>query len=406
MAAAMLSRGALRQVLQSLFLHERAAARGRRGRGAVDHRRLPVVWPDGLRLDDHGESSLGCDSLEILQLAAAANEMFHLYEGGHDVGLLEVGTFGEWLDQIEAAAAHANPCITFLSSGSTGVPKKCRHTSGHLSAEAAFLARRFSDRHRIVALAPAHHIYGCIFTALLPAHLGVEVWPAERASPGELARGLRPGDLVVSFPERWAWLNRSLPEWPQDVVGVTSTAPCPPGLIASLLQQGLAGMAEVYGSSETAGIALRDDPAAPYRLMPQWRLAGAAGSEFSALLHISGLETKMPDRIASAGERLFHLAGRIDGALQVGGVNVYPARIAALLAECKGVRAAVVRLTAPEQGSRLKAFIVPDLGVDLIRLEDDIEAWSVQGLSAAERPISFTFGKDLPLTDFGKPDDW
>ena len=180
-------------------------------------------------------------------------------------------------------------------------------------------------------MVPAHHIYGFIFTALLADELDVEVWPGERASPGHIARTLRPGDLVVSFPERWIWLERSIPEWPPDVVGVTSTAPCPDGLVAALRERGLARMVEIYGSSETAGIAWRDEPEAAYALMPQWHFAADSETEPSSLVHATGSRAVLPDRVERVGSRAFRLRGRIDGAVQVGGINVYVERIGTLL---------------------------------------------------------------------------
>ena len=341
----MLSRAALRRVLQSLLTQERAAARGRRDPASVERRRLPAAWPDTLRMMEGADPSLGCDSLEILHLGAAANEMFHLHDGGHEADLLEIRTFGGWLDFIEAATAGDEARVTFLTSGSTGLPKRCCHAAPDLVIEAGVLAQRFADRRRFVTLVPAHHIYGFIVTALLPDRLGVEVWAADRSGPGDLARGLLPGDLVIGFPERWAWLDRSLADWPPDVIGVTSTAPCPAALIASLLERGLSGMVEIYGSSETAGIALREAPGA-YTLMPQWRFADPAGDDAPTLIHTSGHRIAPQDRIGRVDDRAFHIQGRHDGAVQVGGVNVHPDAVAALLMARPGVAQAAVRFDA------------------------------------------------------------
>ena len=402
----LLSRASLRRVLQSLIASERAAARGLRGPPATRDKGLPAIWPETLRLSDDGELSLNCDSLELLQLAAAANEMFNLYEGGDEANLLAMDTLGEWFDHILHSMARHVPRVTFQTSGSTGVPKRCRHPIAHLRLEARALAERFADRRRIVAIVPAHHIYGFIFTALLADVLGVEVWSAERASPGELARGIGPGDVVVTFPERWIWLERSIPEWPPDVVGVTSSAPCPSGLVSSLRDRGLAGMVEVYGSSETAGIAWRDDPEDAYALMPHWDFTASAGAEAPTLVHATGFGAGLPDRVLKVGSRTFRLLGRVDDAVQVGGINVHVDRIANLLAGRPGVHAAAVRLRDTKYGARLKAFIVPEPGVDQEDLEIDLADWSARHLSPAELPTSFSFGPSIPTSDLGKPIDW
>ena len=408
LGSTLLSRTALRRVLQSLLAAQSSAAYGLRGSHASRVDRLPAIWPETLQLSDGGHPSLGCDSLERLRLAAAANEMFHLYEGGDEANLLAMDTLGDWLDHIEASLRRGTARVTFQTSGSTGLPKRCCHSIEHLRLEAGALAERFSDRRRIVAMVPAHHIYGFIFTALLADDLRVEVWSAERASPGELARGLRPGDLVVTFPERWVWLERSIPEWPSDIAGVTSTAPCPSGLVSSLKRRGLAGMVDVYGSSETAGIAWRDDPEDAYVLMPHWQFAANsdAETEASSLVHAAGFGAAMPDHVAMVGSRSFRLRGRVDGAVQVGGINVHVDRVANLLADRPGVHAASVRLGGTEYGARLKAFIVPEPGVDPEALEIDLSAWSARHLPTVERPTAFTFGPNLPRSALGKPMDW
>jgi 4-coumarate--CoA ligase (photoactive yellow protein activation family) len=402
----MLSRASFRRVLQSLLTSERAAARGRRSTNAVPAHRLPEIWPDTLRFSDAGSESLGCDSLERLQLAAAANEMFHLHEAGDEANLLMTDTLGGWLDHIEHATGHGASHVTFLTSGSTGVPKRCCHPIADLQLEAKALGERFADRRRIVAIVPAHHIYGFIFTALLANELKIEVWSAESASPGELARGLRSGDLVVTFPERWIWLERCVPGWPSDIVGATSSAPCPDGLVASLRLQGLAGMVEVYGSSETAGVAWREDPDAAYALMPHWSFAADADGGVPGLVHATGCVAALPDHVVPVGNRSFRLGGRVDGAVQVGGINVHVDRIENLLADRPGVQAAAVRLMGTERGARLKAFIVPDPGTDAGDLENDLSEWLAEHLPAPERPTSFTFGPNLPISGLGKPIDW
>ena len=367
---------------------------------------MPAIWPETLRLSDGGDLSLGSDSLERLQLAAATNEMFHLYEGGDEANLLEMETLGDWLDQIEHAMRSRTPRVTFLTSGSTGRPKRCCHSIDVLQLEAKVLAARFADRRRIVAMVPAHHIYGFIFVALLADHLGVEVWSAERASPGDLVRGLRSCDLVVSFPERWIWLARSIAEWPSDVLGVTSTAPCPDGLVASLRARNLAGMVEVYGSSETAGIAWREDPEAAYTLLPHWRFAAGANATTPTLVHAAGLGATLPDRVFRIGTRSFRLGGRVDGAVQVGGINVHVNRIASVLADRPGVNTAAVRLMRSEHGARLKAFIVPEPGRNTGDLESDLAQWCARHLTPAERPVAYSFGPNLPMSELGKPIDW
>lgn len=402
----MLSRSALARVLQSLLVTELLRARGRGNPDARLPAQLPLTWPETMQISSGTGEGLGCDSLERLWLASAVNEMFHLHEAGGEDGLLADATFGAWIEHVEAAWRSGVASITFTSSGTSGRPKRCLHTAAALRTESAFLGELFRDRRRVVSLVPAHHAYGFLFAALLPDALGVDQVDATKFGPAEIARSLAPGDLVVTFPDRWCWLERSLPSWPEDVAGVVSTAPCPPDLIAALCEGGLSSMTEVYGSSETAGVAVRRWPEVAYSLMPHWHFVEPISEDAPEVVHRSGRRLTLPDRIRLRDGNRFELAGRQDGAVQVGGINVYPDRVAARLRERLGVRDAAVRMMSPDEGSRLKAFIVPEVGVDPTALRIELYAWIDGALAVAERPMALTFGPQLPTGMMGKSADW
>jgi acyl-coenzyme A synthetase/AMP-(fatty) acid ligase len=113
------------------------------------------------------------------------------------------------------------------------------------------------------------------------------------------------------------------------------------------------------------------------------------------------------DGLLVEGERRFTVGARADGAVQVGGVNVHPAAVAARLAQHPGVRDAAVRLMRPDEGSRLKAFVVPiDPAADPEPLRAALAAWIDAQLPAAERPRALSFGAELPRNPMGKPADW
>ncbi len=137
----------------------------------------------------------------------------------------------------------------------------------------------------------------------------------------------------MSFPERWAYLARSVPAWRPGIAGVVSTAPCPPDVLEQLVGHGLHRITEVYGSSETAGVGWRDAPDKPYDLMPQWTFVEAGHGDAPALRHADGSTHALMDWAERTSERGFRLAGRRDGMVQVGGVNVSPAAVAERLRE-------------------------------------------------------------------------
>ena len=409
MSSPILSRCALARVLQSLLTAELHAARGGAlaSHGGPHASRAP--WSEDLLLGEGGATSLGCDSLELLRLAAAANEMFHLYEAGLESEVFRARSFGEWLDVIEAAWLAGVGEITFRTSGTSrpnGNPGRCTHSFAYLQTEVRYLAELFAGSRRIVAAALAHHIYGFLFTAMLADRFGVEVLPYHPTVSAAVPLGMREGDLVVSIPELWEFLDRTVRAWPKHVDGVVSTAACAPTLIGSLIESGLHSMTEIYGSTETAGIGTRRWPQERYRWMPQWTPLGAgdpgvdqpdAGDPGgTTLLHTSGVRVQTMDRLHLAGDGSFTVAGRLDGSVQVGGTNVYPARVAALLASRPGVAEAVVGLMPPSEGGRLKAFIVPAAGTLTETVRKELELWMEEHLSAVERPRALLFGSAIP----------
>lgn len=130
----------------------------------------PAGWHAGTRID----SDIGADSLELLSLGSTLTEALHLHESGIEDNLLVRRSIGEWMHIVSESLAVYSAALTFHTSGSTGVPKACRHTLADLLEETAELAILCGpDRRRILVAVPGHHIYGFLFAVLLPQALGL-----------------------------------------------------------------------------------------------------------------------------------------------------------------------------------------------------------------------------------------
>jgi 4-coumarate--CoA ligase len=354
---------------------------------------MPHHWPDATAIGDDG---LGLDSLERLGALGALAETFGLDDAM--LGAEPPRLVGEWTDWVMRRHARGDGRITVRTSGSTGDPVPCPHDIADLLDEARFMAAQLPGRQRIVALVPAHHLYGIIWAALLPDALDVPVI----TPPLGTALHLAPGDLIVAVPDQWRAILRLTRDFPADVVGVSSAAPLDDALAADLAAAGLARLLDIYGSSETAGIALRTLPATGYDLLPRWRLQPQGEGDWR-LADRDGTPHPLPDHIERIGERGLRPTGRRDGAVQVGGHNVWPARVAAMLRGLDGIADAAVRL---DGNGRLKAFIVPDGDRDPADLAPLIDGALIYRLSAAERPRRLRFGSALPRNAMGKLEDW
>lgn len=362
-------------------------------------------WPQELSLDEDG---LGLDSLERLSVASSLNEALHLHESGIEDLLLARRCFGEWLEIAHTGLRQFDTRLSFRTSGSAGTPKACSHMLATLEQEADCLATMLGGAKRLLVAVPAHHIYGFLFTVLLPARLGVaDVIDVRRATPQTLQRMMSAGDLVISHPAHWTLLAKHASAIPAGVAGVTSTAACDDALARLLEKRGLQRLLQVYGSSETAGVGWREQPGAPYCLMPFWSPDSADDSQLLRTIPNGTAHAhQLQDRLEWLADGRFNLRGRRDEAIQVGGINVFPTRIRQALLEHPGVADAAVRLMSADEGARLKAFIVPVSGTDPRALCWELERAMQTRLSAPERPKAWTVGDSLPVNAHGKHCDW
>lgn len=351
-----------------------------------------------------GEAGLGFDSLECLTLAAALSEALFLHQGGLDDTLVVNTNLGCWRSAMLVALDRLSAGVCFRSSGSTGPRQRCVHDMADLWNEVDFFAAKFAGRRRVIVTLPCHHIYGFLFSLMLPARLDVPVLDMRNRFPSSVASAFQPGDLVIGHPGFWTELVRAVPfDWPADVVGVTSGAPCPDEVAGAVSAAGLVRFVQVYGSSETAGIGWRDEPSAAFRLLPFWQAVDGG----IRLKRVGKGEVEAPDHLRWLDMDNFFLEGRRDAAVQVGALNVYPGRVRELLCQHPGVADAAVRLMTTNEGNRLKAFIVPnDPASSLDALSKDLHIYVGARLSIVERPRAFTFGASLPITAAGKSSDW
>lgn len=370
-------------------------------------RQVPVnnVLSDlGTGADDLRNGGAALDSLDQLTVAREVATFFELEKTGAEELLLRRRRLDQWSELIVQGLDEGMVTDLWLrSGGTTGEPKLLPHPVARLKAEVKDITWAVAGTRRIVSLVPLHHIYGLIWGPLLASRLAVPLihGPAALKTVHE---DLRAGDLLIAVPELWRYLAGRRQPFPDGVRGVTSTAPCPPGLIAHLREQGLATVLEIYGSSETGGIGWREDPGDGYRLFGHWQR-----HDEDHLIFGEAGPVLLPDHVRWGAEGRVTPVRRRDGAVQVGGANVWPARVAAFIERHSAVKACAVRPMEADGGLRLKAFVVPEgseSGVAQADLAAELRTWLSAELPAAERPVQFTVGDALPRNALGKLCDW
>jgi long-subunit acyl-CoA synthetase (AMP-forming) len=176
------------------------------------------------------------------------------------------------------AAAQADDLLTIIyTSGTTGPPKGVELTHANVLAqlEATSAGLQLGDRLRVISYLPMAHIAERLVTHYLPLARGWQVTTcADARAIGTLLREVRP-EVFFSPPRLWEKLRAGTiatlgedPDGPTALAAVgldavrtaiTGAAPCPAEVIEFWRARGLP-VCEVYGMSETTGVATVNPP--------------------------------------------------------------------------------------------------------------------------------------------------
>ncbi|MEL6838799.1 MAG: 4-coumarate--CoA ligase [Pseudomonadota bacterium] len=357
---------------------------------------------DKLAID---ETSLGFDSLSRLDLVAMVNQFFNLHTSGVEDYLLVKRRLGDWVDLV---AQHFALCrndisLSFQTSGSTAAPKLVTHSLWSLQAEINACCKDGilapgSDT-RVLSLVPPHHIYGFLFSCLLPSIKDLQVLALHRHPPTSVFAKARPGDLIVATPYIWDRLAETTLEFQSGIHGITSAGPSSTKTWSVMDTAGLSSLTEIYGATETAGVGYRTSSRQTFQLLPHLIRRGGQ-------VHRRGMRgpaLQLQDRLHWSGQHTFSVKGRCDDAVQIGGVNVSPTHVARTINELSGVKTAYIRF----DGNRLHAFIVPANQQDITDgFKKAVHAHIRRNLDPVARPSDIVYGT-APLRDnMGKLRDW
>lgn len=347
------------------------------------------------------EDHLGIDSLGLLDLVMEVNRYFGLAETGVEDYLLVRKTLGDWVELImhHLDLVGSTARLTFATSGSSGSPKLLTHTRQTLDAEITAIGLAlFSDAApdaQFISAVPPHHIYGFLWSVLLPHHLGLDCIDVHTQAPSAVIRNARAGDIIIATPFMWEKYAEYGLRFPSGVTGISSGGPTREATWGAIETVGIDRLIEVYGATETGGIGWRDNAESPFQLLPHLEVNNAM-----VLRRADAVACPLQDHLGWAGPDRFFLEGRQDRVVQVGGTNVSLDLIEDTLCRHAEVAKSAVRL----EGQRLKAFVVPTSN-PRPNLEADLRDMMAT-LSAVARPQRYTFGAALPRSETGKLQDW
>jgi len=362
-------------------------------------------------LDD--PRSFAMNSLDMISMASRAAGSLGLDRTGLSDLLLARRSFQGWLEVMRRSLQADDSHIGFYSSGSMGSPTMSSHHIQHLLNEceafASLLKRSDLAPERLVATVPSHHIYGFIWTQLLPARLSIPVNHIDPLTtlPVSWVKNLRNNDLIVCTPDTWHLILELGLTLPDRFIGISSAGKLAEA-DARTIRQGYpkARLIEVYGSTETAGIAYRMEDGDDYHLLPYWQIAETADG-WHLQHRQSDMHVLLQDDIRSSGPDTIRLLGRRDDTVKINGHNIHLPSVAKSLEQHQDVGEARIVTNGAESQCQLHVFLaLKQQPADIAIWSQHFSKWMSRQLGNTPAPASIVVGTALPRSSMGKPTSW
>lgn len=319
--------------------------------------------------------------------------------------------------QSGARLSHGNgrsELLRIFTGGSTDTPQIWSKTTNNIFGEALFLAQHFgvTPNDRIVATVPPYHIYGLLFSVVLPLVASAGVSAETPSFPGEIASVIKEkrATVLAAVPAHYRALRETKLKTPDLRIAFSSAGMLEQEDGKAFFDNNGVGVTEVYGSTETGGIATRN--------------RGQSEEYFTAFatvdwqVHDDCLAVRSPylsaglaldedgffltaDRAEIVEHNGFILKGRADTVTKVGGKRVDLEEIRTALKEIAGVSDCVV-MALPEKSGREHRLAALIQAVDVQRqtiikkLGDVLESYAI--------PRRLTIVAQMPVKENGKYD--
>ena len=253
--------------------------------------------------------------------------------------------------------------LILFTGGSTGTPKKWSKNAGNIFGEALFMTDcyQITDTDTITATVSPYHIYGLLFSVVIPLVSSAQVLNETPSFPAEIASLVRQesATILVSVPAHYRVLKgRSLGTTIKQAFSSAGMLEKEDSLDFTSCNS--IGVIEVYGSTETGGIATRNRALGQKHFHPlgpvEWKVRDERLYVRSPFLS-TDLATNEDrfflsgDRVKSEREESFSLHGRADAICKVGGVRVDLDEVRDVLQQQPNVKECVV-LPLPDEGGR------------------------------------------------------
>jgi acyl-coenzyme A synthetase/AMP-(fatty) acid ligase len=305
------------------------------------------------------------------------------------------------------------PLLSLFTGGSTGKPKVWSKSPRNLLAEALFLKEKFalSENDLFMSTVPPYHIYGLLFTVLAPFAAQAQILPDIYTFPQEIISTVNKhkATVLISVPIHYRALKVDNLSAPTLKVAFSSSGVLNRSDALHFHKKTGLGITEIYGSTETGGIAAHNltehiEGWKPFDVV-SWKLEGkrlAIKSDFvSAEMERDNEGYSLTGDEAAAGKNnRFILLGRADGIVKVAGKRVDLMDVQNKIRKLPTVRDARVIALGAEKGreSVIAAAVVCDL------TETHLKKLLIEMLDPYAVPRRFKIVSSIATTATGKTD--
>jgi acyl-coenzyme A synthetase/AMP-(fatty) acid ligase len=306
-----------------------------------------------------------------------------------------------------------HPWVYLFTGGSTGRPKIWTKTPTNLLAESHYLVGRFgaTSKDTILATAPPNHIYGLLYALLVPLLSGARVTSKTPIYPHEILNCIateRP-TILVSLPVHYRSLKGHTYGPHALRLAFSSAGPLDPEDGRTFSAATDTPIYEIYGSTETGGIASRCRHHGETDLTPfdpvQVDVSGETAAVTSAFISPDLPRDEkgrflLADRIETTAQGRLRLLGRNDGIVKVGGKRVDLEVVRETLKNQPGVADAVVFSLAAESGRETEIVAVVEGEAETGSLREALRA----RLEPQALPRRIKVVTQMPMLATGKYD--
>jgi acyl-coenzyme A synthetase/AMP-(fatty) acid ligase len=152
--------------------------------------------------------------------------------------------------------------LRLYTGGSTARPRIWRKTVTNVFGETAFWRDylQISPADRILAAVPPWHIYGFLHSIVMPLISGAAVAPETPSFPEQIAQAARErrATILIATPAHYRALRGKAMDAPSLRFALSSAGPLAPEDNNAFGQANGIGIIEIYGSTETGGVACRN----------------------------------------------------------------------------------------------------------------------------------------------------